>query len=134
MILYHFTSLYALKNGGTILQEGLKPTAVPNDGLPNSCVWFTAEPEPVRWWQANNPPEVRIKVVIPDMDYRLVLYEKWKRQHFSEDELRRVDEYALETALANGATGRLAWRKWYLYFGSIPVSRFRAVEYADSAR
>jgi hypothetical protein len=72
MILYHFTSFYALQNAGpdAILAAGLKPPLIPredaNEVQPSGCVWFTTEADPVPWWKGeDNKPECRIAGVVP---------------------------------------------------------------------
>jgi Helix-turn-helix domain len=62
MILYHFTDFWFLKNGGTILQEGLKAGPSDESFPPTNVVWLTTSPVAV--W-ATRPPECRISVVIP---------------------------------------------------------------------
>lgn len=127
MILYHFTDFWFLKNGGTILEEGLKPTE-PLHGtiLPSGVVWFTTEADPVIWWGDGERSECRITVVIPSTDKRLVRWEVWLRKHVSADEMKEM------TAFFN--TTGIAWKAFYVYRGAVPLSRFRAVEYADPNR
>lgn len=126
MRLYHFTNFFWLKNGGTILTEGLKPQA--NDLSPDlagrwpvGVVWFTTESDPVMWWEGGGISQCRITVVIPTTDKRLMRWETWMRNHLSADELAKVVSVVSEAA----------WRTWYIYFGVVPLTRFRTVEYAD---
>jgi hypothetical protein len=70
--------------------------------------------------------QVRITVVIPSTDRRLVRWEKWMRRHCDPNLLRVADETAKK--------GGFDWRAWYVYFGAVPLSRFRLVDYADPDR
>ena len=124
MILYHFTSFYNLKNGPeNILAVGLK--AMPVTDWPEEvfggvdCVWLTSEPDlPQRH---SSYGEVRIKVVIPSSDKRLIHAPKLLRKRLSPEQLAGFD----------AETGK-AWRTFYIFLGSVPLDCFRAVEYADA--
>jgi hypothetical protein len=63
MILYPFTDFYYLKNGGTILQDGLKPH--PDEVFSRDVVWLTTEADPASWWHDGEQKECRLTVVIP---------------------------------------------------------------------
>jgi hypothetical protein len=118
MKLYHFTDLRFLRNGGTILTEGVKPT-IEKQGIeqpPYGVVWLTSHAE---CGFASREPECCIKLFIPNNDKQLVRWETWLRQH---------DEH--EVLAAAEATGRergIRWRAWYCYFGIISPSMFRGV-------
>jgi hypothetical protein len=118
MRLYHFTDLYYLKNGGTILTEGLKP-AMNRQAIeqpPYGVVWLTSQAD-CRF--ADREPECVIKLFIPNNDKRLVRWETWLRQH---------DEHAVLAAVK--ATDRehgIGWQSWFCYFGTIPPSMFRGM-------
>src|SRR5205823_2795201 len=70
--------------------------------------------------------ECRVKVVIRSSDKRLMRYEAWARKHLS----REVIEVIVDTTRKTG----VRWRSWYVYFGAVPLSSIRAIEYADPAR
>jgi hypothetical protein len=74
MLLYHFSKMYFLQRGGTILREGLKPPDNNNvqlDALVDGVVWFTADPNPLgmfaKPWDRS---DCRITCVIPVRDKR----------------------------------------------------------------
>jgi hypothetical protein len=67
--------------------------------------------------------EARITVVIPSTDRRLVRWENWMRKHCHPAIVRVADETAKKIGID--------WRAWYVYFGAVPLSRFRVVDYAD---
>jgi hypothetical protein len=127
MILYHFTSLYNLGNVGpeNILAVGLKPFPVhdyPEDiqaKIPEA-VWLTSNPEHTVA-SMSSYDEVRLTVVIPSTDKRLVRWYKWVRKHCP-----HLVEIMEKTSRENnlGAEG------WYLYLGPVPLGRIRAVEHA----
>lgn len=151
MILYHFTDFYNLENAGpdAILAHGLKAND-PSGQYPifagklRPCVWFTSEPE-ANWWE--RMPECRLTIELSTISKRLVSWPKW---------LGRVRIYEPETGLRSGLEifeaaegnggiridlGRepteaesRAWRHWYVYFGDVPRSAIRSVEYADPKR
>jgi hypothetical protein len=115
MRLYHFTDLYYLKNGGTILTEGLKP-AVEKQGIvqpPHGVVWLTAQAD---CSFSDREPEW---LFIPSNDKRLVHWITWLREH-SEHEV-------LAAAEAHGRERGIRWRSWYCYFGIVPPSMFRGM-------
>jgi hypothetical protein len=118
MILYHFTDLWCIDD---ILAEGLKPAF--NDDAnfqPKNVVWLTTRDDQQGMWR--NPKELRITLVIPSTDRRLVRCADWMRKH--DPDLYRI-------AVSLGHTG---WETLYCYFGIVPVSYLRAVEYADPER
>jgi len=127
VILYHFTSFYNLKNVGpeNILAVGLKAMPVKNcpEGVIRQlrCVWLTTNSDLPPIFSSH--AEVRIKLVIPSSDRRLVHLPNLLRKRLSPEQLARVD----------AETDR-AGRTFYVFFGDIPLDRFRAVEYADAAR
>jgi hypothetical protein len=141
MILYHFTDLCCLKNGGTILTEGLKPKSaaeqMANCVPPFGVVWLTTwtalaieetnlvptdargVAEPI--W-AERMPEVRIQLAIPSSDRKLVNWEAWLRKH-RPDILGAVlcfpdPEFDIRPRLKN----------YFVYFGTVPLKYFRAIE------
>jgi hypothetical protein len=124
MILYHFTSFYNLKNVGpeNILAVGLKPgkdswREWPLEPVPPPVVWFTTNPNPtVRYagyWEA------RITAMIPSHDRKLIGFAAYLRKHYTE---------GLEFLQGHGPIMQEGLRDFYLYFGHVPVSRFRAVD------
>jgi hypothetical protein len=80
MILHHFTGLYYLENGGTILKEGLVPKAGVHTAPPFNVVWLTSATEP-NWSARPDSYECRIKLAIPSHDRRLVKWDKWMRKN-----------------------------------------------------
>jgi hypothetical protein len=140
MILYHFTALHNLdhpEDGRTILKEGLKPNG--KKGMPPlDAVWFTTQADPELMfakedgtldagWKKHN---ARIKVVIPSSDKRLVKWETWLREQSFVLFNGRV---FLPSEMINAiyAHNLMGYKFYYVYFGSIPPSEFRVVEYAD---
>ena len=65
--------------------------------------------------------EVRIKVVIPTSDKRLIHAPKLLRKRLSPEQLAGFD----------AETGK-AWRTFYIFLGDVPLNCLRAVEYADA--
>jgi hypothetical protein len=118
MILYHFTDLWCIDD---IMVEGLKP-AFNDDAYvqPKNVVWLTTRDDHQEMWR--NPKEVRITLAIPSPDRRLVRLADWLRKH---------DPDAYRIAVSLGHTG---WEAFYCYFGTVPLSYLRAVEYADPER
>jgi hypothetical protein len=112
MRLYHFTSFYNLKNVGpeNILAVGLKPHRIDWGGVcdDREGVWLTSDPDYATGDAMSAHAEVRITVVIPSTDRRLVRWEKWMRRHCDPDLLRVADETAKK--------GGFDWREWYVYF------------------
>jgi hypothetical protein len=126
MMLYHFTDFHFLKVGGTILKEGLKP-AVGKQGLhmpPHGVVWLTTETE--NTWVGDHPKEgCRIKLFIPSSDKRLVRWETWLRKHGEHELLAGLKEGRINTGKGD------AWKSFWCYFGTVPLSMFRKIEFAD---
>jgi hypothetical protein len=119
MFLYHFTSLYNLKNVGpeNILAFGLK--AAPCDwvdvlGYVDDCVWLTNDPDLPP--QHSSSSEVRITVVIPSADRRLVHLPALMRKRYGP---------TIEPTTTS--------RTFYLYLGNIPLTSLRAVDYGNAA-
>jgi hypothetical protein len=127
MILYHFTSLYNLRNvwPENILAAGLKAMPVKDwpekaVGKIKRCVWLTTNSDLP--FQFCSYSEVRIKLVIPSSERRLVHVLKRVRKRVSSEFIAGVDA---DTA------GQ--WRTFYMYFGDIPIDCFRAIENGSSA-
>jgi hypothetical protein len=120
MQLFHFT---AAENIPAIQAEGLKPSDIPRDGIaldhPHGCVWFTRNPQPVMWWCDPTLYSRCVVVVLPSSDKRLVSLERWQREHLSPDRLEEV------TAMLDMVG--TDWRAHYLYFGTVPPHRIKAV-------
>jgi hypothetical protein len=134
MLLYHFTTLWALGHKdvpgkGTIWRDGILPGTPEQSGKegiggrlflrqPLNCVWLTEEEFPLWYEEDEKPavPEIRITVRLPTVDKRLIRYERWMWEHLS----REVGE-RLATGM-DTAPGCLAglWRWWWCYFGTIP--------------
>jgi hypothetical protein len=128
MILYHFTDFYYLKNGGTILKEGLKPHCDEELPFPLDVVWFTTEANPVWWWENGKKSECRVTVVIPATDKRLVRFGKLMKKNFPQKVIKNWRKSALAGVWSS------AMKSWYVYFGDVPLTKLQAIEYADSKR
>ena len=72
----------------------------------------------------------RIKVVIPSTDKRLMKWETWLRE---QSFVSFNDRIFLPSEMINAiyAHKLMGYKFCYVYFGSIPPSEFRGVEYAD---
>jgi hypothetical protein len=103
------------------MTEGLTP-AFNDDAYtqPKNVVRLTTRDDQQGMWR--NPKEVRVTLVIPLTDRRLVRLADWWRKH-------DPDLYRIAVSL-----GGRAWETFYCYFGTVPVSYLRAVEYADPER
>jgi hypothetical protein len=130
MILYHYTSFYNLRNVGpeNIVAFGLK--AMPADWpelLGLKGVWLTTDPDMPGILTTCHEREVRIRLVIPSSDKRLIHVPKLLRKLLCPEE-----RASLEAGLNEVST---AWREWYFYQGDIPCGAgyIRAIEYADEA-
>jgi hypothetical protein len=127
MIFYHFTDFRFLRDGGTILQEGLKGRDEDKDYAdrmmaPPDAVWLTTDTEET--WRVDRKSEYRITVVIPSTDKKLVRWDRWMRKHHPPDIAERL-------LAACAQMGNSAWKNYWLYLGPVPLSRFRAIEHAD---
>jgi hypothetical protein len=138
MLLYHVTNLSALigdnaalvcqasgeekadlslAEPGSIFSSGLRPAKtddydhVLRAPLP-PCVWLSSDPEMSGDFSTRQG--VRLSVVIPSTDRRLVPWSKYSRKHG-----------AVEVALG-GREGRAAAQFW-LYFGTITPARFQGL-------
>jgi hypothetical protein len=127
MILYHFTDFCFLEVGGTILEEGLKPSDGAKHGMlpPVGVVWLTTEKD--YQWHERKSSELdhcRIKLAIPSRDRRLVNHSKWLHKHAPEiiETLRRCPCPCDHVGQMNNT---------WCYFGNVPLFYFRAVEYAN---
>jgi hypothetical protein len=145
MILYHFT---AVERIDAIMKEGLTRGDVPTStrGGRNG-VWLTSDPEPVGHgvdeaaemteedrnfvleWRGILPPKgtkwqnkraVRITVVVPTTDRKLVKWTTWGRRH--------CEQGMYECLLKAGGS---KYDTWYVYFGIVEPSKFRAVDYLE---
>jgi hypothetical protein len=125
MILYHFTSFYNLENVGpeNIMAVGLK--AMPVTNLPEEivgndfrCVWLTTNPDLPPMHSSHR--EVRIKLVIPSHSRQLIYWPKVLRKRMSAQQMVNLDKDTMEH------------HNWYIHRGDIPLTCFRAVEYADA--
>ena len=146
MILYHFTwveYLDSIKRDG--LNRGDVPTKLRGPLFETNAVWFTTEPQPEGHGLGEFkilteedrklhfevfgvlPPEgavffdkkaVRITVVIPSNDRRLVRWLTWGHEHC---------EPGLYDALSKGNSHKT----WWLYFGTVAPDQFRAVDHLN---
>jgi hypothetical protein len=147
MILYHFTCAEymdsILREG---LNRGDVPTRWNSALSETNGVWFTTEPTPEGHGLAEahvytdeerrayyrcfgampakgsgvaDKRAVRIRVVIPSSDRRLVPWSKWGRKHC---------EPGLYDALAKGNRPKT----WFVYFGVIAPDRFTEIKYLNS--
>jgi hypothetical protein len=130
MTLYHFTD-----GGGTSLRD-----SIGKEGLKANCseegfllqrgkkvVWFTTEADPVWWWVDGETSKFRATVEIPSTDKRLVRYDEWMKKNFAPKVIKAAHA---DPDLPPGVN----WKSWYMYFGDVPPSKIRAVEYADPKR
>ena len=156
MILYHYTALAHLigKDGfadlkrawdtgapeavngaafaapGSILKAELRPhnngeNDMPLGGPTPPHVWLTTNPDMSNDFVTGNTLDRgnwRITVVIPSADRRLVYWPKYFSKRTGGDYVISSEDRAHAYRLAREATG------FYLYFGAIPLDRFRAVE------
>ena len=128
MLLYHFTQVHNLKNVGpeNILAVGLKPSVGQREfailGLEPCVVWLTSDPLPPKpitdMWYGG---EIRITVVIPSSDRKLVRLEKYLRRHGG-----RLDPSRYEGVSPSQLAD--SFKSTYIYFGEIPRRQFRMVE------
>jgi len=131
MRLYHFTSFYNMEKvgPGNIMTAGLK--AMPqNDGwLPwagvADCVWLTADPDMSP--RHSSYYQIRVKLIIPKTDTRLVHVPKLRRKLGLDQDVLDRNYYKSQTELLHS---------WYIYKGDIPLKLgyIREVEYADAAK
>jgi len=132
MILYHFTELALLEDEGTILEEGLRPhESYRGDALPPlGVVWLTIE-EDYRWanGMASERGNCRIRLAIPSHDRRLVHWPKWLRKRAP----AVIELLALCDIEAGSNRHITQMNTTWCYFGNVPLTYFRAVEYADPA-
>lgn len=127
MLLYHFTTLYALKDAGAdaILAAGLKPGPIgfKELGLPKrNVVWLTADPDTVFFL---TPPEVRVTVDIPKTDRRLFKWQQLLGDHCDPGMVAMVEADAAATFNHDVA---VTWRQWWVYYGQVRLHRIRAIE------
>jgi hypothetical protein len=120
VILYHYTDVWCLR---TILKEGLKPGPFfdPDDPmLPADVVWLTTQThqDGIGW---EDPKEIRITLVIPSTDERLVRWKRWIQKH---------DGHLLAGARRGGGE---AWACYWIYFGVVPASYIEVWEFTDPA-
>jgi hypothetical protein len=136
MILYHFTTVSFLRPDGTpgvvdIDEHTLEPRG--SDGLP-TVVWLTTDPNPGGPDRENTNgggwQYARIKLMIPGTDWKLHRWSKWRLRHFGPEACIGMDERTDE--LCRGICTAAEWRHktqaWWIYFGSIPGTRFIAVD------
>src|SRR4051812_37978511 len=119
MILYHFTSLYALPS---IQREGLTKGEVPvseNERATGPNLTGSGNPFSQHWREGSvvNKAMVRITVELDQADTRL---KNWRNQVWrgGNDARKLLDPYG---------QGKF----WWIYFGIIPTSAFRKVELLD---
>jgi hypothetical protein len=130
MILYHFADHYTLKQMGSFdreeqfkLTHGLKRGICSMKDwerwvtpLPPNAVWLTSDPNADIF---ERPRSVRITVALQSSDRRLAHWLTYVRKHATEGE-------AIYSAIIAAAPPPL--QKFYVYFGDVPPTRFRAVE------
>jgi hypothetical protein len=86
---------------------------------PHGCVWFTREQVPSMWWGDQSLYARFVLVVLPASDRRLMSFERWMRENLDPDRLDVITD-----ALDEIGTD---WRVHYVYFGTVPPRRFRAI-------
>jgi hypothetical protein len=130
MILYHFTGPTALKQMGSfneadvfVLREGLRRGAASMrewegqiEPLPPNAVWFTSDPSADLF---KSPAKLRITAAIPSTDRRLVRWLTYLRRHCTAS----PENWSV-------LHDSPAAKRFYLYFGDVPLSRIRSVEEA----
>jgi hypothetical protein len=135
---YHLTSRAALVGDGgsvgavtpgSILVAGIVPAKSDDyDDLLRSppmpaCVWLTSDPDMPDDFCTRHG--VRISVVIPSADRRLVHWPKYIRKH--DAGLEAATAAAVAAGDIPAAARRMASQFW-LYFGVVEPDRFRAIE------
>lgn len=140
MILHHYTCHEHLPK---ILAEGLSKGDVPTSATDGkNGVWFTTWNKPeghgvgrggvltpveISYYRTQgriisdgarfpNKEAIRITVMIPSSDRKLVTWTKWGRKHC---------EPRFFNALNRKGHN---WRTWYIYFGVIPSARFKSID------
>lgn len=122
MVLYHFTSVWCLR---TILKEGLKPGSFFDPDYsepPADVVWLTTQEHADDIFGWSDPKEIRITLVIPSSDQRLVRWKWWLQKH----------DKNLLAAVTRDHGESWADNCW-VYFGIVPRSSIEAIEYTDPA-
>jgi hypothetical protein len=111
-----------LETGGTIMKDGLVPGLKYGELPPHGVVWLTKSPVPD--WSVGTL-DCRIKLSIPSHDPKLVRWEPWCNKHAP----HIID--ILINKCTCGVDHTPSIRNTWVYFGIVPVSAFRVVEYAD---
>jgi hypothetical protein len=122
MILHHFTHIERLDS---ILDGGLTPSIGAHTLPPRNVVWLTSAETPNYLAAGARPPAVRIKLVVPSRDRRLVKWDKWASRnepHILDHLLNRCD-CGFDHAPSVAST--------WIYFGGLPLTTFRTVENTD---
>jgi hypothetical protein len=114
MKLYHFTDLWFLNNGGTILTQGLKPAMGKQavEQPPYGVVWLTSQAdcrvatrEPECWHQAVHPEQRQAACPLGNL----------------------VEHAVLAAVKATDREHGIGWQAWFCYFGIISPSMFRGM-------
>ena len=88
---------------------------------PHGVDWLTSSPTAT--YAVGAGPDCRITLAVPSHDRRLVHWPKWLRKH---------GEHAMIDMLKRDFA--TIWQSNWCYFGTVPLSYFRAIEYADPER
>lgn len=127
MILYHFAGQEYLD---AIMEDGLSIGDVPTSATEGKTgVWFTTDQDPAghgldvemdlpNGGRVANKRAVRITVLIPSSDRKLVRWMKWGRKHCNPN---------MFDGLNRSGGGKC--KSWYIYFGAIMPDQFSNIEF-----
>jgi hypothetical protein len=129
VILYHFTTIEFLgpdpKPGEVELNRELSiGEVILRGGSLSNAVWLTSDPDP----GGGGPHRcLRIKVVVPSTDRKLVNWHKWARREYGADGFAR----SLAAVPIGADEMRRRTRSWWMYWGTIPPGRFVDAEFIE---
>jgi hypothetical protein len=122
----------AIASPSSILKAGLRPHSNGEyDHLPlPACVWLTSSPQMSKDFITGNTldrGDWRVTVAIPESDRRLVYWPSHHCKLLGRDYTISADSVEQAHMLARELSG------FYVYFGSVPRSRIRAVDHGRQA-
>jgi hypothetical protein len=141
MILYHFTSFAALKRRNPKLFDGVQAgdSFWWTDDLepgPNSwrrwrdviigvetlppVVWLTSDPNPKN--ALPTPADLRFKLALGSHLNKLIRFEDYLIKNMGPEQVKKM--FSAPAVLGLGSEGK----QWWLYLGTIPCERIRALE------
>ena len=138
MILYHFTQLSFICpelapceiDVSNLTLEPRYADGLEGRGMPK-VVWLTTDPDPGGPAKPNtnggNYCFPRIKLVIPTADRRLRHWPKWRKRHVG----AQLRSEMIAMFIKEGHDPAAIEQKqeaWWMYFGSIPGSRIKAID------